>query len=645
MWTDASPRLVSAVSLTMALAVSGACGDNLSGVEDGESGGRADAGQQQPAPMLSHEPAWIARGQDGEDCFGSSSAIADLDGDGRRDLVVGIPRCLTAPADKVAVFRGAEGALLEDEGTRTQIDWQNENPVPFNNRLGIATGDVDGDQRADVLLSTRDGAALYRGDQDFAAMFAQPTFRLSGDNFGPALLADLDGDGRDDITARIAGETTVFLTTDGEEGPVFTQTRTLAASPGGAGDVDADGKADLFVEAPDGTVQLYLGCDGELPACDGGLGSEPAWSVVGSLQGAGMDIDGDGRADAILGDFGRIAVHLTSQADDLLPDSPSWEEQGDANFLGFGRSAAAPGGVLGSGSRELLVGATARVYMYRLPEGSFDDLAPVWAFPEPDTLTADWPIDLNLGAYAAGDLDADGYQDFVVSGSSLTSGVAMVFTGGALPDDAPAPSIPEALTCGPLTGGTADLTVDADVMARSLLITTEPFAEDSCEVMEACVNAPGDRKLLRFSVSIQNLGAGDAIVPGPEEAPDLYQFDECHGHDHLIGFSSYRLVGTDGTEVMGHKQGYFMVDVAPYCAESGPPVDFIPSQGVSAGWSDVYIADYPCQWIDITGVPDGTYELHVSVDDADVIPEADELPNEVAISVEIAGDQVTVPRR
>ncbi|HKE19949.1 MAG TPA: lysyl oxidase family protein [Kofleriaceae bacterium] len=629
----------------VALAVSGACGDNLSGVEDGEGGGRADAGQQQPAePILSHEPAWIARGQDGEECFGSSSAIADLDGDGRSDLVVGIPRCQTAPADKVAVFRGAESALLEDEGTRAQLDWENENPVPFNVALRIATGDVDGDRRADVLLSTRDGAALYRGDQDLAAMFAQPHFRLPGENFGPALLADLDGDGRDDIAARIGGETTVFLTTDGDQGPVFTQTRTLTATPGGAGDVDADGKDDLFVEAPDGTVQLYLGCDGELPACDGGLGSEPAWSVVGSLQGAGMDIDGDGRADAVLGDFGRIAVHLTSQADDLLPDSPGWEEQGDANFLGFGRSIAAPVGLLGSG-RQLLVGATARVYLYRVPEGPFDDLAPVWAFPEPDRLTADWPIDLNFAVVAAGDLDADGYQDFVVSGSSLTGGVAMVFTGGALPDDAPAPSIPEALACGPLTGGTADLTVDADVMARSLLITTEPFAEDSCEVREACVNAPGDRKLLRFSVSIENLGAGDAIVPGPEEAPDLYQFDECHGHDHLIGFSSYRLVGADGTEVMGHKQGYFMVDVAPYCAESGPPVDHFPSQGVSAGWSDVYIADYPCQWIDITGVPDGTYELHVSVDDADVVPEADQLPNEVAISVRIAGDQVTVPRR
>ncbi|HWM87350.1 MAG TPA: lysyl oxidase family protein [Kofleriaceae bacterium] len=622
------------------------CGDNLAPAGDREDAGGTSADARLPPEevTLSHEPAWTARGSAEETCFGDSAEVADLDGDGRPELLVGIPRCFTPRDDSLAVYRGeVELFAPEDAGMRVTVDWQNENPFPFNFQLAIAAGDVDGDERADVLLSSRNGAVLYRGNPVLGAVFEEPAFRVPGESFGSAVLADLDGDGRDDIVATVAGDTVVFLNGGGDV-PAFTQARVIPdARVGGAGDVNGDGAIDLFAAGPDST-QLYLGCGGQLPACDGGLSGEPAWTTPLSATVTIVDVNADGRGDAVVRDFGRIFLHLTDPATGLPADQATWSQIGDPVFLTYGGSVTAAGGVMGDGP-ELLVGASARVYLYAVPEGPFDSLDPVWAFPEEDAFTAAWPIDFNYDVAAAGDVNGDSHADFVVAGTSTESGMAMVFTGGKLPDGASSPHIPEARECGPLTGGVADLTVDTDVMERSLLITTDSFDAASCEVLEGCVSGTGERKLLRFSVSIANLGSGGAVVPGPEEAPELYQFDECHQHDHLIDFSNYRMVGRDGTEVLGHKQGYFLVDMAPYCAESAASVDTFPSMGISAGWSDVYIANYDCQWIDITGVPDGTYDLRVSVDDADLIAEGDEHPNEVSVTVQIAGDQVSVPGR
>lgn len=624
------PRIRSAAVCLLTAAL--ACGDDL----PAEPAAPVDAG---PDPLLSHVPAWMARAGVDEGCFGSAAAAADLDGDGRSEIVVAIPRCAVPVDDQLAVFRGGDLLGGADDGMRVAIDWANANPPPFNYPMNLLPGDVDGDSRADLLVSAPGGAVLYRGG-DLGGMFAEPTFRVPGEVFGSAFLADLNGDGRDDIAAGVGSSAVVYLA-DGSEAPVFTEARNLAGAPGGIGDVDADGRTDLFVNAPDGTVQLYLGCDGA--GCEGGLGADPVWSATGLVAGSDMDLDADGRGDVVLTDYGRIFVHASGAAEGaaLLPDLPTWVEQGDPIFLGFGRSVAAVPGAMETGAG-LLVAAQARTYLYRVPADRSAELELAWALPAEDGLTADWPIDFVYAVAAAGDVDADGYGDFVIGGTSALDGMAMLFTGGQLADGA-RPRIPEPPACGALSGGLADLTVDTDALARSLRITRDDFAEDACEVLEGCVGAPGKRKLLRFTAAIPNLGGGDAIVPGPDEAPELYAFDECHGHDHLVGFSTYDLVG-DGVEALGRKQGYSLLDIAPYCAESAAPRDFFPSQGISAGWADVYIADYACQWIDITDVPDGTYELRVSVDDTDAIAEADELPNQVSLSVTIHGDSVRAAR-
>jgi hypothetical protein len=55
----------------------------------------------------------------------------------------------------------------------------------------------------------------------------------------------------------------------------------------------------------------------------------------------------------------------------------------------------------------------------------------------------------------------------------------------------------------------------------------------------------------------------------------------------------------------------------------------------------VYPAGLACQWVDITDVQDGDYQLRVRVNDNDVFEEDDLVPNEAVVSVQIRGGVAT----
>ena len=56
-------------------------------------------------------------------------------------------------------------------------------------------------------------------------------------------------------------------------------------------------------------------------------------------------------------------------------------------------------------------------------------------------------------------------------------------------------------------------------------------------------------------------------------------------------------------------------------------------QGIQSGWADVYDGGLPGQWIDITDVPDGTYDLEITMDPLHVLDEADFTNNTVTTQV------------
>jgi len=179
-------------------------------------------------------------------------------------------------------------------------------------------------------------------------------------------------------------------------------------------------------------------------------------------------------------------------------------------------------------------------------------------------------------------------------------------------------------TVGGQGGGLPDLGVDADDLQQSILIETQNFTQDSCAVVENCVDGLGQRKLLRFNTTTPNYGPGDVFLGNPVGNPEFI-FSACHMHYHFQEYADYRLLDMGGNIVArGHKQAFCLVDLWQPPGLGGDPRPQFPTcnfQGISAGWADVYHRGLDCQWIDITGVPSGRYVLEVQINPAHVIRE------------------------
>lgn len=150
-----------------------------------------------------------------EDRFGSSAAVADVNGDGTADLIVGAPLtdAYDIDAGRVYVFLGGPNFAGRAADQADVI----LSGLPTHNSFGrtIRTGDANGDGIVDMLigapdadyLNDRNGRAyLFLGSttlQDHVAVDAASIFNgeaAEGDALGSAVsLLDMNGDGFADV--------------------------------------------------------------------------------------------------------------------------------------------------------------------------------------------------------------------------------------------------------------------------------------------------------------------------------------------------------------------------------------------------------------------------------------------------------------
>lgn len=184
----------------------------------------------------------------------------------------------------------------------------------------------------------------------------------------------------------------------------------------------------------------------------------------------------------------------------------------------------------------------------------------------------------------------------------------------------------------------SDLSIDAERVQASAEVSWQTFQDDACVIQEGCVDAPGDRKLLRFDLKTPNTGDGDLFLGNPENN-DLFEYSACHDHYHFLGYARYSLIDTNGVTVAnGHKQAFCLLDFEELEPGAPPAQYHCGFQGISAGWSDIYSASLPCQWVDITDVPPGDYMLQVEVNFDKTIAESSFDNNVALVPVTIAAE-------
>ena len=200
-------------------------------------------------------------------------------------------------------------------------------------------------------------------------------------------------------------------------------------------------------------------------------------------------------------------------------------------------------------------------------------------------------------------------------------------------------------TCVPPAGGLPDL-----IPGISDVTLQRGATVPSGDVAEGCAAATSGVDLLRFATTTENVGTADVILGDPL-CPDCatHPLEVCgnpqitcapaggHGHGHYANYARYELLDATGrVAVVGRKQGFCLRDNA--CPA---PVYTCAFQGISAGCADVYGVDLGCQYLDVTGVPDGNYTLRVTVDPFARIAELNETNNVTTLAVVLGSDSCT----
>lgn len=181
-----------------------------------------------------------------------------------------------------------------------------------------------------------------------------------------------------------------------------------------------------------------------------------------------------------------------------------------------------------------------------------------------------------------------------------------------------------------------DLAIDAATLAGDVRTEVKVFAPDACELQPAdlCVGGPGARKLLRFAVLSTNVGDVDLVMgtPNPDDTlpngDPTWVFSSCpsHNHWHFVDFARYELRERGGSAVVvtGQKRSFCIEDTRPseaagpnparrYCCRGTDSCEMPGIQGMQVGWGDLYGSTLNCQWIDVTEVPPGDYDLAVLI--------------------------------
>jgi hypothetical protein len=184
----------------------------------------------------------------------------------------------------------------------------------------------------------------------------------------------------------------------------------------------------------------------------------------------------------------------------------------------------------------------------------------------------------------------------------------------------------------------------ADGNRASPFTATRTFTAGACELTPfegPCIGAAGKRRLMRFDTDTPNIGDGDLFLGDPNDYPELFDYSPCHRHFHFKSYAKYELFDRKGRLISdGGKRAFCLEDIRNI---SGPPNAAYTCgfQGIQKGWADVYNDALSCQWIDVTCVPPGDYDLVITLNFDGLLAELDYSNNRTVVPYTITPPSCT----
>jgi uncharacterized protein YjdB len=437
-----------------------------------------------------------------------SVSIGDLDGDGKADLAVANLSSAT-----VSVLRNTSSSGAITAGSfAAKVDF-----TTGTNPHSVAIGDLDGDGKADLAVSNygSTSVSVFRNTSSSGAItagsFAAKVDFTTGTNPHSVAIGDLDGDGKADLAVTNNGSATVSVFRNtGSSGAITAASFaakvdfTTGTNPRivSIGDLDGDGKADLAVANYGSTsVSVFRNTSSSGAITSGSFaarvnfttGTQPVGVAIG-------DLDGDGKADLAVSNYGSNTVSVIRNSPLIVPPAIS----AVSPLVGYPASSVTITGanfnttpanniVYFGATRATVTTASATSLTVTVPTGAtympvsvnntasaltgysqypflptFDNSAYI-----PGTVNMNGKVDFTTGtnpySVAIGDLDGDGKADLAVvnNGSSTVSVFHNTSSSGAITAGSFAAKVdfttgtnPVSVSIGDLDGdGKADLAV------------------------------------------------------------------------------------------------------------------------------------------------------------------------------------------